>query len=72
MNSAIIRILMRAFGVVLIGLAIYRGFKGQFKSEDNTGGMEVLDRRTSPVRFWGQLLVQAIIGAVLALGVIQV
>ena len=72
MNSALIGILMRAFGVLLIGLAVFRAFKGQFRTENNVGMNEVLDRSRNPVRFWGQLLIQAVIGAVLALGVIQV
>ena len=63
---------MRGFGVLLIGLAVYRAFKGQFRSENNVGMTETLDRSRNPVRFWVQLAIQAAIGLVLALGVIQV
>jgi hypothetical protein len=72
MNGPLIGILMRAFGVLLIGLAVFRGIKGQYRSDDSTGMTEVLDRSRNPVRFWGQLLVQAVIGVVLALGVIKI
>ena len=72
MNGPLIGILMRLFGVLLIGLAVFRGIKGQYRSDDSAGMTEVLDRSRNPVRFWGLLLIQAVIGAVLALGVIQV
>jgi hypothetical protein len=63
---------MRGFGVVLIGLAVFRAFKGQFRSEDNAGGMQTLDRSRSPVRFWGQLALQVAIGLVLVLAPINI
>ena len=72
MSSGIIVFLMRAFGVVLIGLAIYRAFKGQFRSENNVGQAETLDRSRNPARFWGQIAIQAAIGLVLLLAPIRV
>jgi hypothetical protein len=72
MSSGIIVILMRGFGVVLIGLAVYRAFRGQFRSENNVGQTETLDRSRNPVRFWAQLAIMAGIGLVLILAPIQV
>ena len=55
MSAATLSILLRGFGVLLIGLAIFRGLRGQFKSEDSIGMTETLDRSHNPVRFWAQL-----------------
>ena len=72
MSGGFTVVLMRVFGVVLIGLAIYRGFKGQFRSENNVGQTETLDRTNNPIRFWGQLAIMAGIGLVLILAPIQI
>jgi hypothetical protein len=69
--NPLIDIGIRAFGLLLIGLTVYRGIRGQFITENSIGMDERLDRRTSPVRFWGQLAIQALIGVVLALGVVH-
>ncbi|HET6846264.1 MAG TPA: hypothetical protein VFH29_05480 [Anaerolineales bacterium] len=71
MSNGLIVVLMRAFGVLLIGLAVYRALKGQFKSENNVGQTETLDRSQNPVRFWAQLAIMAVIGLVLVLAPIQ-
>jgi hypothetical protein len=71
-SSGTIVILMRASGVVLIGLSVYRAFKGQFRSENNIGQTETLDRTRNPFRFWGQLAIMAAIGPVLILAPIDV
>ena len=71
-SSATIVVLMRAFGVLLIGLTVYRAFRGQFKSENNVGQTETLDRSRNPVRFWGQLAIMLVIGLVLILAPIDV
>lgn len=71
MSNGLIAIGMRAFGVLLIALAVFRAFRGQFKSEDNIGMTEVLDRSKNPVRFWAQLAIQAAIGAALVFIPIQ-
>ncbi len=70
-NTAMV-ILLRAFGVLLIGLAVYRAFKGRFQSEDNVGQTETLDRSRNPVRFWAQLAIMGAIGLALLLAPIQV
>lgn len=69
--NAIIDIGIRAFGALLIALAAYRGIRGRFASENSIGMNEELDRSKAPVRFWGQLAIQAAIGVVLALGVVH-
>jgi hypothetical protein len=71
MSAATLSILLRAFGVLLIALAVFRGITGKFKSEDSIGMTETLDRSRNPVRFWLQLALQAVLGLVLALGVIH-
>lgn len=71
-GSGTIVILMRAFGVLLIGLSVYRAISGQFKSENNVGQTETLDRSRNPVRFWAQLAIMVVIGLVLILAPIQV
>ena len=71
MSAATLSILLRAFGVLLIALAVFRGIRGKFKSEDSIGMPETLDRSRNPVRFWVQLGLQAVLGLVLALGVIH-
>ena len=71
MSNSVIVILMRAFGVLLIGLAVYRAVKGQFRSENNVGQTETLDRARNPVRFWAQLAIMAAIGLALVLAPIQ-
>jgi hypothetical protein len=72
MNSATTGILMRAFGVLLIGLAAFRGIKGRYRTEDSIGMTEEMDRSKNPMRFWAQIAIQAAIGLVLALGLIHV
>ena len=72
MSSGTIVILMRASGVVLIVLSVYRAFKGQFRSENNIGQIETLDRKRNPFRFWGQLAIMAAIGLALILAPIDI
>jgi hypothetical protein len=72
MSSGTIVVLMRASGVLLVGLTVYRAFKGQFKSENNVGQTETLDRSRNPVRFWAQLAIMAVMGLVPILAPIRV
>ena len=71
MSPATLSILLRAFGVLLIGLAIFRAIKGRFRTEDNIGMTETLDRARNPVRFWLELALQFAFGSIPALGVIH-
>jgi hypothetical protein len=71
MGTNLTVIALRAFGVLIILLAGFRAFKGSFKSEDNIGMTEVLNRSSNPVRFWGQLAVQVAVGLALLFVPIQ-
>ncbi len=72
MSNTAMLILLRVFGVLLIGLAGYRAFKGRFQSENNVGQTETMDRSRNPLRFWAQLAIMAAIGLALILAPIQV
>jgi hypothetical protein len=71
MSNATAHLLMRMFGLLLVGLAVHRAFRGRFRTENNVGMKEELDRSRDPFRFWAQLGIQFVIGAVLASGLIH-
>jgi hypothetical protein len=61
----------RVIGLVFVGSAAWILYKGHFVTSDDYGSRDLVDRNKTPFWYWFSVIVQFVIGAVLAIGLVS-